>query len=94
MEHSIRNRTPRSFASEVFHVALASAKGRPRRSCLDDLSRHSRPHHIVVICDKASDVKHANAIHNQYDLLSTFRPFSAVIRNALLNSCALLHPLS
>ena len=94
MEHSIRNLTSRSFASEVFHVALASAKGRPHRGCLDDLSRHSRPPHIVVICDKASDVKHANAIGNQAFLLSTFHRFSALIRRALSNSCALPSSLS
>ena len=61
LERPIRNPTSRTFASEVFHDALTSAKGRSRRSCLDDLSRHSRPPHIVDICDKASDVKHANA---------------------------------
>jgi hypothetical protein len=89
LERPIRNPTSQSFASEVFHVALASAKGHPRRSCLDDLSRHSRLLHLVVICDSASDLKRANAIGNQWDLLSTFKGFSAVIRRPLHKICAL-----
>src|SRR5687767_8660123 len=88
VERSIRNLTSRSFASEVFYVALASAKGHPRRSCLDDLSRHSRPPHIVDICDKASDVKHANASGNQREVLSTFHRFSTGIRSTpSMNLC-------
>ncbi|HUP49475.1 MAG TPA: hypothetical protein VNA04_11860 [Thermoanaerobaculia bacterium] len=64
-ERSIRSLTPRAFASEVFCVALTSAKGHPRRSCLDDLSRHSRPLPIVDIRDRAFDVKRAHRIENQ-----------------------------
>jgi hypothetical protein len=86
IEHPIRSLTPRAFASEVFYVALASAKGRPRRSCLDDLSRHSRLLPIVVICDRAFDLKHAHATENQHDVLSIFYCFSTAIRNVASNN--------
>ncbi|HUP48009.1 MAG TPA: hypothetical protein VNA04_04385 [Thermoanaerobaculia bacterium] len=64
-ERSIRSLTSRAFASEVFHVALTSAKERSRRGCLDDLSRHSRPLPIVDIRDRAFDVKRVHPIENQ-----------------------------
>jgi hypothetical protein len=81
LERSIRSLTPRAFASEVFYAALASAKGRPPRSCLDDLSRHSRPLPIVDIRDRAFDQKQGNAIEKQRDVLSTFHRFSTAIRS-------------
>ena len=69
VERSIRNLTSRAFASEVLHVALTSAKGRSRRGCLDDLSRHSRLLSIVDICDKAFDLEQANTTENQRGVL-------------------------
>ena len=81
VERSIRNLISRAFASEILYVALTSAKGHSRRSCLDDLSRQSRLLLIVDICDRAFDLKRGNAIEIARDVLSHFHRFSTVFHN-------------